>query len=1213
MNTLYIRFSSILEQLLKDREYGIEPSPSNTDPLFLLLTLKPNLVGFAVLDGQPEEDFSKAFQNFKNLYSVHSTEWADFDLTLVLCRTDIEKTTDEFCSEKEMDPYFCRKLVIDMNKDLKVELGQLPFVPLRPESIIGLKRPISAQTFLTKHGVTSALARYLVVPHVRGIERIVEECVEGILGESKWLEAEIEEFPLPQHEVSPKVRLKGLEISNFRCYCGNYKFDLDADLVILFGPNGFGKTSFFDAIDFVCTGGVARFDERFKRKTYRLLNALKHLDSSRDDSFVKATTLIDDTKVPLERRMSNRTQAYVKSISKNRTKTLMELTGISEKPPDLRIGNLVRLFRATHLFGQEYQSLTSELIEHSRLPEDTVSRMLAFQDYVEAINKAKKVSGELKRQIREKESGITFLTNSLKSKKAEMEQFVQLAKIVEKPETVSAIGKEIAEKIIREINIPIEIPKELNQEIVHEWRAMIAGQAGSITQNLRVIGKLEAEFPGFLMHKKKLKEKLLELIQKKKLLGESNKYYSEKKKKLEESSKKFEKMFLEERNFSGKKENLNWLLQSKVDYEQLKKQIAKEDKDYRNIQVKLLKLLPKVEKLKSESKIAEQTIGKITAEIKILENIPKELSDFEKSVDDWMKETSRQKELKIYLQRMEQEIVSVKSELRIKKGGLNVAIITQNKLRRHIGNLQQSQSELQTLLDNIERHILSDICPVCGARHKSREELIERLKFQRGIQPNQIQKALESFENVRVKSDKLKKQVNDLEIKVKQSEQKFEETQKVLLDIKRKIKTYKERAISLDVPIDSEDLMVAIDSKRKKILEQKNVKQQELSKEKSKVKKQREEFAIFVKHQEGLEQNLRTTESRRNQLQSMIDKISRDALAHQVSLALEKEIIQRELSTTNSILEEFPKQIEMQQTENQNLQKEVGNLFENKSILESQIQELDKEILDSKRYIEEVERLIKRLNLNLEVDMNQVLILKKGFMEKLSSLDLLLNEITNFEITLDAMQVSTTVARIQQDTENIKKQHQDIEKRRDRLSAWLRYFDVIRKELELLQNQALKEYTEKYGPLSSTVQRRLRSIYGFGDIGLNPEKGGIAVRVERKGEENIVPSDYFSKSQIQIVMLSFFLSATLTQTWSSFAPILLDDPVGHFDDLNAYSFVDLIRTLIMEPGREHQFIVSTCEDRLFRLMRQKFSKINRRVIFYVFESIGENGPKIKRL
>ena len=90
------------------------------------------------------------------------------------------------------------------------------------------------------------------------------------------------------------------------------------------------------------------------------------------------------------------------------------------------------------------------------------------------------------------------------------------------------------------------------------------------------------------------------------------------------------------------------------------------------------------------------------------------------------------------------------------------------------------------------------------------------------------------------------------------------------------------------------------------------------------------------------------------------------------------------------------------------------------------------------------------------------------------------------------------------------------------------------------------------------------------------------------------------------------MSAALTQTWSSFAPILLDDPVEHFDDLNAYSFIDLIRGLVMEPRNEHQFIISTCEDRLYHLIRQKFNKINRRVIYYVFESIGENGPIIAK-
>jgi len=265
------------------------------------------------------------------------------------------------------------------------------------------------------------------------------------------------------------------------------------------------------------------------------------------------------------------------------------------------------------------------------------------------------------------------------------------------------------------------------------------------------------------------------------------------------------------------------------------------------------------------------------------------------------------------------------------------------------------------------------------------------------------------------------------------------------------------------------------------------------------------------------------------------------------------------------------------------------------------------------KYIGEVESLINRLKLNLDIDIKQIIVLKKEFMELLSSLDSLQNEVANFEIALDSVETSAALAKIQHDIKNINKQIQDLREKQDRLNSWASYFGIICKELEFLQNQVLKEYTEKYGPLTSTIQSRLRSVYGFGDIRIHPENGGIAVRVDREGEKDISPSDYFSESQIQIVMLSLFLSATLTQTWSSFAPILLDDPVGHFDDLNAYSFLDLVRGVITESSGQHQFIISTCEERLFRLMLQKFNRMNSRAIFYVFESIGENGPKVKRL
>ncbi len=1213
MNTLYNKLKSTLEEFLKDKKPRIEPSFPNTAPLFLLLTVKPDLVGFATLDGQPQESFSEALQNLKDLYSIHSSEWTDFDLTLVLCKTDTEKIPDEFCNEIEVDPYFCRKFVIDLSKDLKVELGRLPFIPLRPESIVGLTRPISAQTFLRNHGTTSDLARYLVVPHAKGIERIIKECIEGVLGKPEWFRAEIEDFVLPQYEVGPIVRLKELEISNFRAYRESHKFDLDADLVVLYGPNGFGKTSFFDAIDFVSTGGVARLDERFGRKTDRLLKALKHLDSSIDDSFIEVKALADGREVTIERYMKDRTNAHVDGITSHRTKTLMLLTGLPEKPPDIRIENLVRLFRATHLFGQEYQSLTSDFRDYSRLPEDTVSRMLALQDYVEGINKAREVYEKLNKQIFRKESDLNSLKDVLRSKEVEKEQLRMTAKIIEKPEVVVAMGRGIGQKIIHVIGVPIEIPEKFNKEVIQEWRTKTEVQKSSISQNLGLIEKLEVRFPELANNRKKLRENLLKLTQKKELLSKPNKDYSDKKKELKESNIKLKRLLSEEGNLSLKRENLKWLLQAKIEYQQLREQIAKEDKNYRDIQAKLIQLSLKMEKLQFENKASEETIGKITSEIKILENRLKQISDFEKDVDNWLKAANRRKELSVYLQKIGQEVDIVKKELRSKKDELNTAIIDQDKLRKHIEDLQKNQSELQSLVDNIERHLLNNICPVCGTQHGSREELIEKLRFQRGIQPKEIQEALKLLEDVKVKTNEIEKQVSGLQLKLKQLEQKFWEEQKALFEPEGKIKTYEEKAISLDIPITPEKSLNVIDSKKKKVLEEINLRQEKLFEQKSKTRKLLEELAPLVNQIRSIEQNLQVIKSRQNQLQSMIDKISSEALTRQLSLELEKEKIQYETTNTNSIIEDLRRQIEIQQTENQNLHKEISSLLERKSILEREIQELDKEIFDSKKYVEEVESLINSLKLNLYIDMEKILDLKKDSIMKLSSLDSLQNEIINFEIALDAVETSAALAKIQQDIKNINKQLQDLGKEQKLLNNWLSYFDVICKKLELLQNRTLKEYTEKYGPLTSTIQRRLRSVYGFGDIRIHPERGGIAVRVERKGEKNISPSDYFSESQIQIVMLSLFLSATLTQTWSSFAPILLDDPVDHFDDLNAYSLLDFIRGLITEPGRQRQFIVSTCEDRLFRLMRQKFGRMDGRVIFYVFESIGENGPKIKRL
>ncbi len=77
--------------------------------------------------------------------------------------------------------------------------------------------------------------------------------------------------------------------------------------------------------------------------------------------------------------------------------------------------------------------------------------------------------------------------------------------------------------------------------------------------------------------------------------------------------------------------------------------------------------------------------------------------------------------------------------------------------------------------------------------------------------------------------------------------------------------------------------------------------------------------------------------------------------------------------------------------------------------------------------------------------------------------------------------------------------------------------------------------------------------------------------------------------------------------------MLLDDPVTHFDDLNAYAFVELIRGLVSTEPDRWQFVISTCEERLFSLMHKKFSTVEGGAKFYRFSGITDAGPIVEPL
>ena len=57
------------------------------------------------------------------------------------------------------------------------------------------------------------------------------------------------------------MRIKELNIRNFRIFKGDYKLDFqDKNLIIIYGNNGNGKSTMFDAIEWAITGELLRYN-----------------------------------------------------------------------------------------------------------------------------------------------------------------------------------------------------------------------------------------------------------------------------------------------------------------------------------------------------------------------------------------------------------------------------------------------------------------------------------------------------------------------------------------------------------------------------------------------------------------------------------------------------------------------------------------------------------------------------------------------------------------------------------------------------------------------------------------------------------------------------------------------------------------------------------------------------------------------------------------
>jgi exonuclease SbcC len=408
----------------------------------LLLHLQHELAGFALSNGDPRRSFEQSYSFFKQLYADRHREWDELNLTFVLCLAHRDRELEAFCARIETDVYFCRKFAVALDAKWEIELARLPFFPLE-RRVGGFRRPPSAQTLLKSYGVLAPLAASIVGRVSE--ESIVEACLSGRVGDPKLVVSDTLDAQIATDDATQTIRLQRVEIENFRAYRRPQSFDFDADVIVLYGPNGFGKTSFFDAVDFAATGDIGRL--QVGKHEPRFTKAARHLDAAAESDSVTLSVRAQDGIHEIRRTVEHRNSPSLDGTTVSRKQALLALTGPHVSPGADHVEHLVRLFRATHLFSQEFQTLTENFREHCRLSADDVSRMLAFEDYVTAGRKVGKVLEFIGRSVGAGDLRVAELTDALTKDRAELARFHESARSAESPQAVAALRENLRVKL----------------------------------------------------------------------------------------------------------------------------------------------------------------------------------------------------------------------------------------------------------------------------------------------------------------------------------------------------------------------------------------------------------------------------------------------------------------------------------------------------------------------------------------------------------------------------------------------------------------------------------------------------------------------------------------------------------------------------------------------------------------------------------------------
>ena len=1040
------------------------------------------------------------------------------------------------------------------------------------------------------------------------------------------------------------MKFNSVEISGFRIYenseDANFNFITEdgktADFVSLFAPNGFGKTSFYDAVEWAVTDYVGRFWvtkstekslKTMRRLTCKQVSLFKNRNSD-NKTWVKIfdaeNKLYKENHLEVAKQRAN--DANLKSkddknfarviLSQERiSRFLREIDGkerykkfIESNPElseiDVYYQNVIALSSAN---DNKIDTLEKEIKEFQVRISDTQEKDLLSKvnRQITDLNRFEKKYSLNEIEITATQKEISDFQDALTDIIADDSEIKALAKLLiysqlaQNGDTDFLSCKQYF-KELRNLTDTVGRKKIINENLL-DFKKLAATineiankekLKAEISTQLKALHEIDKIIPSYndtlskVAAKNEIKNQHQQKLVKLRVdIEESNRKLIE----IEGASKKFERQRLEVN------EQLVKIPELKRTYEAL---------------IKSTKLLNKELESQRQKALKSQTSNsKIEEEVKELEKV---IREFDKGLY-----------FEISLDNNKEQIKNFKQ--------LNTLELQLSNLKKALQSMQERIDSQESLNKSLDEFIASglaivnkqetDTCPLCEQTYDNHQALVDKIMNNNALTES-IKALLEERSKKQVEIDANVATVNKLSEDIKQFY-----LQK-LTDLQNQLKVDKELKETAQYVLD--DLANKLNAKNDRLIDLKSNFQEDTIDAYEKILRANLEDIqtsktsgdIEIKGKKKAHEKL---ESNKNELSESIELLNSEIKNLKNNKDYDKVVLwliknDQSVETIADFVKSKIQSVKGQSDELGDVLKILKKYLEE---LKEQLNKFDQEQL--KKDFEEVEKKIQILESRITAYeshlKNNLQITANGLTSEALNRSFKTHESETRERLKKEEDYRIEINKLKGYSDNIlpylrsEKAKVDLENTEDEVT-FLK--DVVsqslKTEIEKTKNhldQKIKNFfyedliNEIYGKIDPHPSfKYVKFIATFSNNAPSLDVY-VTVRTENDDKDSLIPNLYFSTAQINILSLSIFLASALNS--KTYDCIFIDDPIQSMDSINVLSTIDLLRSIVV--NNKKQIILSTHDENFHNLLKMKIPTNLFKSKFLELESFG----KLKKL